>query len=91
VVVVVGVNLGFRCMAFYILLLHSTETFVPVINLCLVHYCCNCRRENLGVWKKWYLRKVRVGGLTVVADKSKTYNMSLERQDEDENRYADVK
>ncbi len=87
-VVVVGLNLGFR-LVYDILLLYSIEVHLPVINLCLVHRCCNCRRENLGIWKKWYLRKVRVEGLTaVMPDKS---SMSLERQDEDENRYADVK
>jgi hypothetical protein len=66
VVVVVGLNLGFR---YDMSSLHSTENLCPVPNVGLmyVHCCCNCRKENLRVWKKVYLSLRKAKSTSVAA------------------------
>jgi hypothetical protein len=32
----------------------------------LVHCCCNCRKENLRVWKKLYLRKAKYTSVAAI-------------------------
>ncbi len=47
----------------------------------LVNCCCNCRKENLRVWKKFYLREAR--STSVAAAPSRKHQSS----NVDENNY----